>query len=416
MDEKYRWVFCATLISVMKTVFVGLSGGVDSSVSAALLKEQGYDVVGVFMKNWAQDIGGWECPWRDDYQDAKRVAVQLGIPFEMFDFQNDYREKVVDYMLDTYKRGETPNPDVMCNQEIKFRLYFDTAMEQGADLIATGHYARSLPLSVVSANTAQPAAPHDSSRTTSSDSAVLSQSANLHTSLRASNLHRISSMSEKESASGTHGLFKARDDFKDQTYFLYRVEQVALQKTLFPLGDMLKTDVKAEAKKRGLVTAGKKESMGICFVGKVGIKDFLKEFVETNPGPIVDQNGNEIGQHDGAIFYTIGQRSGLGVGGGLPYYVTHKDMSTNTVYVTSDITDQKLWSNTIQLTSQHWINNQPQPDKTYQVRYRHQGELIDCSYANDSITLNKDVKALSPGQSAVVYDGDVCLGGGIISA
>ena len=340
----------------MKTVFVGLSGGVDSSVSAARLKEQGYNVVGVFMKNWAQDIAGWECPWKEDYQDAKRVAVQLGIPFEMFDFQEEYREKVVDYMLDTYRRGETPNPDVMCNQEIKFKLYFDAAMERGADMIATGHYAKTQ----------------------------------------------------------NNKLLRAKDDFKDQTYFLYRVERAALEKTLFPLGDSLKTEVKEEAKKRGLVTAGKKESMGICFVGKVGIKDFLKEFVTTEPGPIINQHGKEIGQHEGAIFYTIGQRSGLGVGGGLPYYVTHKDMKTNTVYVTSDIHDEKLWSQSINLVSTHWINETPEENVKYQVRYRHQGELVECEYKAGKILLAKQVKALSPGQSAVLYDKNICLGGGLI--
>lgn len=338
-------------------VFVGLSGGVDSSVTAARLIDEGYDVVGVFMKNWAQDIAGWECPWKEDYRDAKRVAVQLGIEFKMFDFQKEYRERVVDYMLETYKRGETPNPDVMCNQEIKFKMFFDLAMEQGADFIATGHYARTK----------------------------------------------------------NGRLLTAKDGFKDQTYFLYRVEEEALKKTLFPLGDSLKKDVKAEAKKRGLVTAGKKESMGICFVGKVGIKDFLKEFVQTKPGPIVDQGGVEVGVHDGAIFYTIGQRQGLGIGGGLPFYVTGKDMQSNTVFVTSDINDEKLWSSVIKLESPHWINQEPVPGKNYHVRYRHQGELVNCEYKDGTLKLAKEVKALSPGQSAVLYDADNCLGGGIIS-
>lgn len=340
-----------------KTVFVGLSGGVDSSVSAARLKDQGYNVVGVFMKNWAQDIAGWECPWRDDYQDAKRVAVQLGIEFHMFDFQKDYREKVVEYMLETYRRGETPNPDIMCNQEVKFKLFLDASMQQGADLIATGHYART--------------------------------------------------------KDGT--LLRAVDDFKDQTYFLYRVQSAALKKTIFPLGDSLKKDVKAEAAKRKLVTADKKESMGICFVGKVGIKDFLKEFVQTQAGPIVDNHGVTVGQHDGAIFYTIGQRSGLGVGGGLPYYVTHKDMGSNTVYVTTDINDKKLWSKTVTLRSPHWITQEPVQGKLYDVRYRHQGKLQTATYKGGDLEFEHEVKALSPGQSAVVYDGNECLGGGIIS-
>jgi tRNA-uridine 2-sulfurtransferase len=282
----------------MKTVYVGMSGGVDSSVSAALLKQQGYNVVGIYMKNWSQDLPGLPCPWQDDYQDAKRVAVQLGIDFKMYDFETDYRHKVVDYMLDGFRAGITPNPDIMCNQEIKFKLFLETALEDGADLIATGHYAKTK----------------------------------------------------------NGRLFMAKDSHKDQTYFLYRITEKALKKTLFPLGGYTKPQVREMAAKFKLATANKKESMGICFVGKVGIKEFLQQYVEPTAGAIIDRSDKIVGQHDGAIFYTIGQRHGLEIGGGLPYYVIGKDMKRNEVYVTTDLQDEKLWSRELRFTSTHWIN------------------------------------------------------------
>src|SRR3990167_3245145 len=247
----------------MKRVFVGLSGGVDSSVASLLLKQQGYKVTGVYMKNWTQDLPGLRCPWQDDYNDAKRIAVQLGIDFKVYDFQKEYKQKVVDYMLREYKAGHTPNPDIMCNQEVKFGLFLETALKDGADLIATGHYAQ-----------------------------------------------------VKDGK-----LLTAKDVDKDQTYFLYRISKEALGKVIFPLGDLAKQEVKEIAKKHGLVSASRKESMGICFVGKVGIKDFLSQYVDFRPGKIVDQKGKVVGEHEGAVFYTIGQRHGLDVGGGLPYYV-----------------------------------------------------------------------------------------------
>ncbi|HVX58549.1 MAG TPA: tRNA 2-thiouridine(34) synthase MnmA [Candidatus Saccharimonadales bacterium] len=346
----------------MKTVYVGMSGGVDSSVTAALLKEQGYKVVGVYMKNWSQDLPGMPCPWRDDFTDAKRVAVQLGIDFKMYDFETQYRQKVVDYMLDEFKAGRTPNPDIMCNQEVKFRLFLDTALDDGADMIATGHYAKTR----------------------------------------------------------DGRLFMAADDNKDQTYFLYRVTKEALEKTIFPLGEYTKPQVRELAKKFGLVTAAKKESMGICFVGKVGIKEFLMQYVQQQPGPIIDQNGVTVGQHDGAIFYTIGQRSGLHVGGGLPFYVTGKDMGRNEVYVTTDLQDEKLWSNQIKLADTHWINGEPRPGQKLMVRTRHRAKLIPVnkleklSEQSWRAELSEDVRALTPGQSAVFYANDECLGGGIV--
>ena len=346
---------------MMKKVFVGLSGGVDSSVTAALLKEQGYDVTGVYMKNWSKDLPGFPCPWKEDYQDAKRVAVKLGIPFELFDFEKEYFDKVVRYMLDGFKAGITPNPDVMCNQEIKFKLFYELARAKGADYIATGHYANT------------------------KDGKLLT----------------------------------ALDDNKDQTYFLYRVESEALKRTLFPLGNMLKPEVREAANKRNLITANKKESMGICFVGKVGIKEFLSQYVDTAPGAIIDQHGKEIGQHDGAIFYTIGQRHGLDVGGGMPYYVTGKNMQKNEVYVTNNIQDDKLWTEELELAGCHWINDAPIVGKKYSVRTRHRAkttycEIVAISEQTATLRLTEGIRAATPGQSAVLYDNSNCIGGGII--
>lgn len=339
-----------------------MSGGVDSSVSAALLAEQGYKVVGVYMKNWSRDLPGMPCPWREDFLDAKRVAVQLGIDFKAYDFERDYKHKVVDYMLAEFKAGRTPNPDIMCNQEIKFRLFLDSAIADGADLVATGHYART--------------------------------------------------------ADGR--LFTAKDENKDQTYFLYRVRSEALEKTIFPLAELTKPQVRQMAKHYKLAIAEKKESMGICFVGKVGIKEFLEQYVEKKPGDIIDQTGQAIGRHDGAIFYTIGQRHGLVVGGGLPYYVTGKNMKKNEVYVTTDLQDGKLWSDSMEITDAHWIKDVPKNGEKLMVRTRHRAKPIavkklnKSSNSNWTVLLGEEVRALTPGQSAVFYSGDECLGGGIL--
>jgi tRNA-specific 2-thiouridylase len=404
----------------MKTVYVGMSGGVDSSVTAALLKQQGYNVVGIYMKNWSRDFPGMPCPWQDDYQDAKRVAVQLGIDFKMYDFEKEYQHKVVDYMLAEYQAGRTPNPDIMCNQEVKFKLFLETALEDGADLIATGHYARLKPLAATPAS-GEAGTPRGSQRPASSEPPVLTHRSNTYGSLHSSAHPSISP--EPKSSGNQIRLYMAKDDNKDQTYFLYRITQEALSKTLFPLGDLTKPEVRELAKKFGLVTASKKESMGICFVGKVGIKDFLSEYIKTKPGDIVDQNGKKVGRHDGAIFYTIGQRHGLDVGGGLPFYVTGKDMKQNMVYVTTDLQDKKLWGDTIKLTDIHWIGDAPIEDDNLDgltVRTRHRAKLIPVKKLNKLsnlewiVKLEEEVRALTPGQSAVLYRNNKCLGGGIV--
>lgn len=338
-------------------IFVGMSGGVDSSLTAALLVEQGYQVTGIYMKNWSQDLPGLRCPWAEDLADAKRVAVQLGIDFEVYDFEKEYKDKVVQYMIEEYKIGRTPNPDIMCNQEVKFKLFLDAALANGADYIATGHYART-----------------------------------------------------KDGK-----LLQAKDTNKDQTYFLYRVSEQALKKTLFPLGEFTKPEVRAMAEKRGLVTAGKKDSQGICFVGQIGIREFLGQYIEAQAGEIIDKDsGAVVGQHDGALFYTLGQRHGLNIGGGLPYYVVSKDMAKNQVFVSRNINDASIWQEIISLNNLHWINSPP-TNLDVQIRVRHRAPLVPAKLNGTELHLNNPQRAVTPGQSVVIYQAAECLGGGIVT-
>lgn len=390
-----------------------MSGGVDSSLAAALLVEQGYDVTGVYMKNWSVDLPGMKCPWADDLADAKRVAVRLGIDFKVFDFEKDYKQKVVNYMIDEYKNGHTPNPDVMCNQEVKFKLFLEAALEDGADMIATGHYAR-----VFNSETASTLVDSDDSELLELLRATPDKGPSALSSLgcRGSNNPEPS---DSLCCSAKNGLLlRAVDDNKDQTYFLYRVSGEAMAKTLFPIGQFTKPEVRKMAVERNLTTAVKRDSQGICFIGQVGIRDFLSMYVEQKPGQIIDKkSGKVLGFHDGAIFYTIGQRHGLDVGGGLPYYVVGKDMDKNEVYVTTDINDESLWKDGISLIDVHWINEAPAEGK-YKIRVRHRAPLTDAilSYVDNGVLLKLDnsERSVAAGQSVVIYDGDVCLGGGIV--
>lgn len=341
-------------------VFVGMSGGVDSSLTAALLVEQGYDVTGVYMKNWTQDLPGMVCPWAEDLADAKRVAVHLGIPFKVYDFQKEYKKKVVDYMVTEYQAGRTPNPDIMCNQEVKFKLFAETAFDDGADLIATGHYA-----GVVDGE-----------------------------------------------------LQMAKDSTKDQTYFLYRVGGDVMKKTLFPLGKYKKSEVRQMAKDKGLATASKQDSQGICFVGSVGIKEFLGQFVEASPGAIIEkETGKSVGMHEGAIFYTLGQRHGLNLGGGMPYYVVGKDMDKNEVYVSQNLNDESMWRKELDLKDLHWIGPEPSSgNDELRARLRHRGKLLPARLEGKKLLLEEPERAVAAGQSAVLYSGACCLGGGVIKS
>lgn len=340
-------------------VFLGMSGGVDSAVSAYLLQSQGHEVIGVYMKNWSKNLPGMKCPWAEDLADAKRVAVKLGIDFRVFDFEAEYKQKVVDYMLAEYQKGNTPNPDIMCNQEIKFKLFAETAFEQGAEAIATGHYAK------------------------------------------------------------TRGcdLIMAADANKDQTYFLYRIAPEVIKRTIFPVGDMQKPEVKALAEQIGLAVAHKPESMGVCFVGEANMRDFLAEFIETKPGEIRELETDELlGHHDGAIFYTIGQRHGLRLTTGLPFYVVRKDMDKNIVYVSRNLNSLSLWTNEVKLRDV-FLRRDIDGSKPLRARVRHRAPLVDAKFdsATDILTFADEQKSLTPGQSVVFYQDDICLGGGIIA-
>jgi len=440
-----------------KKALVALSGGIDSAVSAYLLLKQGYEVEAAFMKNWSSTAGLLknECPWLVDRQDALRVAAFLRIPLRTLDFEKQYQKTVMKYFFDEYKKGRTPNPDVMCNKEIKFKLLYNWAMKNGFDYLATGHYARILPR-------------RHSERVHPSEESQ-------HSLKDPSSAKFIKERTQDDAAGWS--LLRSADEFKDQTYFIYNIKTEQLPHLLFPIGGMKKPAVRALARKIGLPNAEKKESMGLCFVGKIRLKDFLEQRLTPRPGPIVllsaeessrnfsrvssssaaknirdpgisnnldpgsrfatsaGMTGNVIGQHQGLFNYTIGQRQGVAVGGSGPYYVVKKDLKSNTLYVTNNPDDKALLTKEVQLHSVNWIGEGGLRAKgvglsqkdlalspiTYHLsgRFRHQGELVPLTIKPTGknhyrIVFNKPQKAVASGQSLVLYKGKECLGGGVI--
>ena len=362
-----------------KKVVIGLSGGVDSSVSAALLKEQGYEVVGLFMKNWEDDDDSEYCSTRQDWIDAVSVADVLGIDIEAVNFASEYKDRVFAEFLREYQAGRTPNPDVLCNAEIKFKAFLDHAMRLGADLIATGHYAR----------------------------------------VRESPVHV-----------GEFELLKAIDHTKDQSYFLHRLNQAQLAKTLFPLGEIRKTDVRKMAEQLGLPNARKKDSTGICFIGERPFREFLNRYLSYQPGPMKTPDGDTVGQHVGLSFYTLGQRKGIGLGGikahqsadgsSDAWYVARKDMQHNILYVVQGHDHPWLLSGGLEAGQLSWIAGKFPDATSLSAKTRYRQQDMRCTLraaATDTMQVyfSDDQWAVTPGQSAVLYDGDVCLGGGIIA-
>ncbi|MBU3711069.1 MAG: tRNA 2-thiouridine(34) synthase MnmA [Limnohabitans sp.] len=360
-------------------VVVGLSGGVDSAVSAWLLKQQGHEVIGIFMKNWEDDDDSEYCSSNIDFVDAAAVADVIGIEIEHVNFAADYKDRVFAEFLREYQGGRTPNPDILCNAEIKFKAFLDHAMRLGAEKIATGHYAR---------------------------------------------------VREKE---GAFELLKGLDPGKDQSYFLHRLNQAQLGKTLFPVGELHKSEVRRIAADIGLPNARKKDSTGICFIGERPFREFLNRYIAQAPGPVKDERGRVLGRHVGLSFYTLGQRQGLGIGGvkekgaqrgggeHAPWFVARKDVKNNTLYVVQGHDHPWLLSHQVSVDDLSWVAGQPPSPGTLaaKTRYRQTDAPCDLQFpAPQTMALHfPDAQwAVTPGQSAVLYQGDVCLGGGVIAA
>ena len=350
-------------------VVVGLSGGVDSAVSAHLLKQQGHEVVAIFMKNWEDDDDSEYCSSRQDFLDAASVADVLGIELEHVNFAADYKDRVFADFLREYQAGRTPNPDVLCNAEIKFKAFLDHALRLGAGKIATGHYAR------------------------------------------------VRQVGE------AFQLLKGLDPLKDQSYFLHRLNQAQLSRTLFPVGELPKTEVRRIAEEIGLPNARKKDSTGICFIGERPFREFLNRYLANQPGPIRDDRGVRIGEHVGLSFYTLGQRKGIGIGGlkdhdAAPWFVARKDMATNTLYVVQGHDHPWLLSRGLWAQDTSWVAGEPPAAAALAAKSRYRQADASCALAagDDRVELRfTDPQwAVTPGQSAVVYDGEVCLGGGVI--
>jgi tRNA-specific 2-thiouridylase len=380
-----------------KTVYVGMSGGVDSSVTAALLVKQGYEVIGVFIRVWEPD--GAPCRWRAERRDAMRVAARLDIPLFTLDLSVEYKKRVIDYMIAEYKRGRTPNPDVMCNQQVKFGAFYDWAMARGADYVATGHYARV-------AQSRQEVA------------RALGRE------------FPVKTVSRQELFANSCLLLRSKDDNKDQTYFLWTLKPEQLPQILFPIGAYTKPEVRKLAKKFNLPNAEKRDSQGLCFVGKIEFKDFLKEFIDTKPGDVIDEKGKVIGHHDGVAFYTIGERHGFTVksqtSNTKPFYVIERDIEKNRLIVAPNVRSQTSNASNkkeVKLENVNWLINEPprliKPTRQYQARVRHRGELLPCQINCQGVALTikfsgKIPEAIASGQSLVLYDHDICLGGGVI--
>ena len=352
-------------------VIVGMSGGVDSSVAALLLKQQGYAVEGMFMKNWEEDDGTEYCTAREDLADAQAVADALNIRLHSANFAAEYWDNVFEHFLSEYRAGRTPNPDILCNREIKFRAFLDYARALGADMIATGHYAR-------------------------------------------------------RSRGDAPRLMKAVDQNKDQSYFLHAVGHQELGRTLFPLGDLEKPKVRAMAQSAGLVTHDKKDSTGICFIGERRFADFLKQYLPAQPGAIVDLEGHYLGNHQGLMYHTIGQRQGLGIGGVTghehdPWYVVAKDLEGNRLLVAQGSDHPALFSHALQVRDIHWVAGSAPAlplQCSAKTRYRQPDQTcqLDRLQTGYRVLFDEPQRAVTPGQSVVFYDGEVCLGGGVIES
>ena len=347
----------------MKTVFVGLSGGVDSSVTALRLKEQGYNVVGVFIKVWQPDF--LRCNWEQERLDAMRVAAHLEIPFLTCDAEEAYRIEVGEFFISEYQAGRTPNPDVMCNQHVKFGAFLDFALAKGADYVATGHYAQSV---------LQP--------------------------------------------DGSVELHRGVDQNKDQSYFLWTLTQTQLQKILFPVGDTPKEQIRQEAERAKIPVATKKDSQGVCFLGHIDIPEFLSHFVELVPGPVLDEEGSHIGEHVGALVYTVGQRHGFTITvqetESQPRYVIAKDLTQNTITVSTSVPQLSHTEHTT-LYNTNWIPNAPAEQASVAAQFRYRQAAFSAIYANNTITPQTSVSTPATGQSCVLYEGSRCLGGGMIA-
>ncbi|MFM1869530.1 MAG: hypothetical protein RLY99_274 [Pseudomonadota bacterium] len=353
------------------TVVIGMSGGVDSSVAAWILKQQGYKVIGLFMKNWEDDDNSEYCSSRQDWLDVVSVADLIGIDVEAVNFASEYKDRVFAEFLREYSAGRTPNPDVLCNAEIKFKAFLDHAMSLGAEAIATGHYAK--------------------------------------TARVGEEVH----------------LLKAIDETKDQSYFLYRLNQQQLKHVIFPLGGIRKTVIREIAQKIGLPNAAKKDSTGICFIGERPFREFLNRYLPNKPGPIKTEDGKTVGEHVGLAFYTLGQRKGIGMGGskdgtGDPWFVAKKDIQTNTLYIVQGHEHPWLLNPLLSASQISWTSDSAPALGTYSAKTRYRQADAPCelsSVTSDLFTLNFEEAqwAVTPGQSAVIYSGDRCLGGGIIT-